>query len=94
MHQAMRYGENPHQSAALYRAYEPGRPARGLLGATQLAGKELSYNNILDADAAWTAACDFLGWELPTCVIVKHNIPCGIALGDGPGDGLPARLCL
>jgi len=84
LHQPMRYGENPHQSAALYRAYEPGRPARGVLGATQLAGKELSYNNILDADAAWTAACDFLGWERPTCVIVKHNIPCGIALGDDP----------
>lgn len=84
LHQPMRYGENPHQSAALYRAYEPGRPARGLLGATQLAGKELSYNNILDADAAWTAACDFLSWERPACVIVKHNIPCGIALGDDP----------
>lgn len=84
MHQAMRYGENPHQSAALYRAYEPGRPARGLLGATQLAGKELSYNNILDADAAWTAACDFLGWGQSGCVIVKHNIPCGIALGADP----------
>ncbi|MCA1669789.1 MAG: bifunctional phosphoribosylaminoimidazolecarboxamide formyltransferase/IMP cyclohydrolase [Thermomicrobia bacterium] len=84
LHQPMRYGENPHQAAALYRAYEAGRPARGLLGATQLAGKELSYNNILDADAAWTAACDFLGWEQPACVIVKHNIPCGIALGDDP----------
>ncbi|MDQ6906977.1 MAG: bifunctional phosphoribosylaminoimidazolecarboxamide formyltransferase/IMP cyclohydrolase [Chloroflexota bacterium] len=84
LHQPMRYGENPHQAAALYRAYEPGRAARGLLGATQLAGKELSYNNILDADAAWSAACDFLGWEQPTCVIVKHNIPCGIALGDDP----------
>ncbi|MGI8689073.1 MAG: bifunctional phosphoribosylaminoimidazolecarboxamide formyltransferase/IMP cyclohydrolase [Thermomicrobiales bacterium] len=82
LHQPMRYGENPHQSAALYRAYEPGRPARGVLGATQLAGKELSYNNILDADAAWTAARDFLGWERPACVIVKHNNPCGIALGD------------
>ncbi len=84
LHQPMRYGENPHQAAALYRAYEPGRPRRGLLGATQLAGKELSYNNILDADAAWTAACDFLGWQQPACVIVKHNIPCGIALGDSP----------
>ncbi|MHB8645664.1 MAG: bifunctional phosphoribosylaminoimidazolecarboxamide formyltransferase/IMP cyclohydrolase [Thermomicrobiales bacterium] len=84
LHQRMRYGENPHQAAALYRTDEPGRPARGLLGATQVAGKELSYNNVLDADAAWTAACDFLGWERPACVIVKHNIPCGIALGDDP----------
>lgn len=86
MQQAMRYGENPHQAAALYRAYEPGRQARGLLGATQLAGKELSYNNILDADAAWTAACDFLGWAQPACVIVKHNIPCGIALGEDAAE--------
>jgi phosphoribosylaminoimidazolecarboxamide formyltransferase / IMP cyclohydrolase len=84
MQQAMRYGENPHQAAALYRAYEPGKSARGLLGATQLAGKELSYNNILDADAAWTAVCDFLGWQQPACVIVKHNIPCGIALDADP----------
>jgi phosphoribosylaminoimidazolecarboxamide formyltransferase/IMP cyclohydrolase len=86
MQQTMRYGENPHQSAALYRAYEPGSPARGLLGATQLAGKELSYNNILDADAAWSAAGDFLGWDRPVCVIVKHNIPCGIALGADPEE--------
>ena len=82
LHQVMRYGENPHQAAALYRAYEPGRPAAGLLGAEQLAGKELSYNNILDADAAWAAASDFAGWDKPVCVVVKHNTPCGIALGD------------
>lgn len=82
LHQPMRYGENPHQSAALYRAYEPSRAPRGLLGATQLAGKELSYNNILDADGAWAAASDFLGWGRPACVIVKHNIPCGIAVAD------------
>jgi phosphoribosylaminoimidazolecarboxamide formyltransferase/IMP cyclohydrolase len=84
LHQPMRYGENPHQAAALYRSYTPGVPPRGLLGAEQLAGKELSYNNILDADAAWAAACDFAGWRQPVCVIVKHNIPCGIALGDDP----------
>ena len=82
LHQPMRYGENPHQAAALYRAATPGVPPRGLLGARQRAGKDLSYNNILDADAAWTAACDFAGWDRPACVIVKHNIPCGIALGD------------
>jgi phosphoribosylaminoimidazolecarboxamide formyltransferase/IMP cyclohydrolase len=82
LHQPMRYGENPHQAAALYRAYTPGVPPRGLLGARQLAGRELSYNNILDADAAWAAACDFAGWQQPVCVIVKHNIPCGIALGN------------
>jgi phosphoribosylaminoimidazolecarboxamide formyltransferase/IMP cyclohydrolase len=81
LHQPMRYGENPHQAAALYRSHTPGVPPRGLLGAKQLAGKELSYNNILDADAAWMAACDFAPWEQPVCVIVKHNIPCGLALG-------------
>ncbi len=78
--QPMRYGENPHQRAALYRTVQSGEPSRGLPGATQLAGKELSYNNILDADAAWAAACDFMGWRQPACVIVKHNIPCGVAL--------------
>jgi len=84
--QPMRYGENPHQRAALYRTAVPGEPPCGVLGATQLAGKELSYNNILDADAAWAAACDFTGWQQPACVIVKHNIPCGIALGSDAAD--------
>ncbi len=88
--QAMRYGENPHQAAALYRVAQPGQSVRGLLGATQLAGKELSYNNILDADAAWATACDFAdfgGRERAACAIVKHNLPCGVALG---GDAAEA----
>jgi phosphoribosylaminoimidazolecarboxamide formyltransferase/IMP cyclohydrolase len=73
--QPLRYGENPHQEAAFYR--DP-RPAPGSLGAyRQLQGKELSYNNIADADAAWECVKSFAG---PACVIVKHANPCGAAL--------------
>ncbi|WP_373981247.1 bifunctional phosphoribosylaminoimidazolecarboxamide formyltransferase/IMP cyclohydrolase [Achromobacter sp. JD417] len=73
--QALRYGENPHQSAAFY--VDAQRPA-GLLGNyRQLQGKELSYNNIADADAAWECARSF---EAPACVIVKHANPCGVAV--------------
>ncbi len=73
--EVLRYGENPHQRAALYR--RPGAPA-GLAGATQLHGKAMSYNNYVDAAAAWRAAFDFV----PPCVaIIKHSNPCGIALG-------------
>jgi phosphoribosylaminoimidazolecarboxamide formyltransferase/IMP cyclohydrolase len=75
--QDMRYGENPHQAAAFYRE---GRPAAGLLaGWTQAQGKELSYNNIADADAAWECVRTF---DAPACVIVKHANPCGVAVGD------------
>ena len=75
--QDMRYGENPHQAAAFYRE---GRPAAGLLaGWTQAQGKELSYNNIADADAAWECVKSF---DAPACVIVKHANPCGVAVGD------------
>jgi phosphoribosylaminoimidazolecarboxamide formyltransferase / IMP cyclohydrolase len=74
--QDMRYGENPHQAAAFYREV---RPAAGLLaGWTQAQGKELSYNNIADADAAWECVRTF---EAPCCVIVKHANPCGVAVG-------------
>ncbi len=70
---ALRYGENPHQRAALYTAGGP----PGLAGAQQLHGKEMSYNNYLDADAAWRAAND----HAAACVaIIKHANPCGIAL--------------
>jgi phosphoribosylaminoimidazolecarboxamide formyltransferase/IMP cyclohydrolase len=76
----LRYGENPHQLAALYRSDDPREQQReGVVSATQLHGKALSYVNILDADAAWTAACDF---DEPTVVIVKHMTPCGIASRD------------
>jgi len=74
--QALRYGENPHQSAAFYR---DAKPADGTLsGWTQLQGKELSYNNIADSDAAWECVKTF---DLPACVIVKHANPCGVAIG-------------
>jgi len=75
--QAMRYGENPHQQAAFY--LEPNPPAGCVASAKQLQGKELSYNNIADADAALECVKSFT--ELPTCVIVKHANPCGIAQG-------------
>src|SRR5690625_2736210 len=75
--QSLRYGENPHQEAAFYRDSQP--IAAGLLGRyQQLQGKELSYNNIADADAAWECVRSF---TQPACVIVKHANPCGVALG-------------
>jgi phosphoribosylaminoimidazolecarboxamide formyltransferase/IMP cyclohydrolase len=75
--QAMRYGENPHQSAAFYRDE---RPVEGSLASyRQLQGKALSYNNVADADAAWEAVKSFAE---PACVIVKHANPCGAAIGE------------
>ncbi len=67
----LRYGENPHQSAALY-----GVHGKGIAGARQLQGKELSYNNLVDLDAAWQLACEFPG---PAVAIIKHTNPCGCA---------------
>jgi phosphoribosylaminoimidazolecarboxamide formyltransferase/IMP cyclohydrolase len=72
--QAMRYGENPHQAAALY--IPAGYPAAGLAGAKQLQGKELSYNNLVDLDSAWALAKEF---HRPAVAIIKHNNPCGAA---------------
>jgi phosphoribosylaminoimidazolecarboxamide formyltransferase/IMP cyclohydrolase len=74
--QDLRYGENPHQAAAFYRDLHPAPGS--LVAARQLQGKELSYNNIADADAAWECVKSF---EPPACVIVKHANPCGVALG-------------
>ena len=74
----LRYGENPHQSAALYRHWRP-----GLAGAEQLHGKEMSYNNYVDIDAAWRAVTDFAD---PAAAIIKHANPCGIATVPGGGD--------
>lgn len=73
--QDMRYGENPHQQAAFYR--DLSRLAGGIADYTQLQGKELSYNNIGDADAAWELVKTF---DQPACVIVKHANPCGVAI--------------
>jgi phosphoribosylaminoimidazolecarboxamide formyltransferase/IMP cyclohydrolase len=80
--QEMRYGENPHQRAAFYRDPQP--PAGCLARYEQLQGKELSYNNITDADAAWECVKTF---GEPACVIIKHANPCGVA--EGP-DALTA----
>ena len=86
--QDMRYGENPHQSAAFYR---DAQAARGLLsGWTQLQGKELSYNNIADADAAWECVKTFT--DSPACVIVKHANPCGVAVGASVGEAYAKAL--
>ncbi|MCK9512796.1 MAG: bifunctional phosphoribosylaminoimidazolecarboxamide formyltransferase/IMP cyclohydrolase [Pigmentiphaga sp.] len=74
--QIMRYGENPHQTAAFYT--DAGAASGLLANYRQLQGKELSYNNIADADAAWECVRTFDG---PACVIVKHANPCGVALG-------------
>ena len=74
--QDLRYGENSHQSAALYRDLFPAPGS--LVTAKQLQGKELSYNNIADADAAWECVKTF---DTPACVIVKHANPCGVAIG-------------
>ncbi|MFB7800541.1 bifunctional phosphoribosylaminoimidazolecarboxamide formyltransferase/IMP cyclohydrolase [Isoptericola sp. NPDC056134] len=72
----LRYGENPHQKAALYTRTDGGT---GLAQATQLHGKAMSYNNYVDADAAWRAAHDHEG---PAVAVIKHANPCGIAVGD------------
>jgi phosphoribosylaminoimidazolecarboxamide formyltransferase / IMP cyclohydrolase len=73
--QDLRYGENPHQSAAYYRDLHPAPGS--LVTAMQLQGKELSFNNIADADAAWECVKSF---DTPACVIVKHANPCGVAV--------------
>lgn len=70
----LRYGENPHQSAALY-----GTPGSGIAGAMQLQGKELSYNNLVDLDAAWNLVREF---DRPASAIIKHTNPCGCAEQD------------
>jgi len=85
--QELRYGENPHQAAAFYRdeTLLPGGVATG----RQLQGKELSYNNIADADAAWECVKTFAE---PACVIVKHANPCGVAVAANPLDAYRGAL--
>ena len=79
--QEMRYGENPHQSAAFYKDIYP--VAGALANYKQLQGKELSYNNIADADSAWECVKSFTGnaGGAAACVIIKHANPCGVAVG-------------
>ena len=74
--QDLRYGENPHQSSAFYHDAQP--LAGGLASYRQVQGKDLSYNNIADADAAWECVKQF---DEPACVIIKHANPCGVAIG-------------
>ncbi|WP_151449054.1 bifunctional phosphoribosylaminoimidazolecarboxamide formyltransferase/IMP cyclohydrolase [Lacisediminimonas profundi] len=85
--QEMRYGENPHQSAAFYR--DPNAGAGALANYRQLQGKELSYNNIADSDAAWECVKTF---EQPACVIVKHANPCGVAVAADPAGAYAKAL--
>lgn len=83
--QALRYGENPHQRAALY----ADGSGRGIAGATQLQGKELSFNNLVDLDACWELAQEF---EEPAAIIVKHTNPCGAATGASVLDAYQKAL--
>src|ERR1700726_1000251 len=79
--QALRYGENPHQTAAFYRTPDK---RLGVSTARQLQGKELSYNNINDTDAAYECVAEFDPKRTAACVIVKHANPCGVAEGESP----------
>lgn len=81
----LRYGENPHQGAE----YRSAIADTGPLGGRLLQGKELSYNNILDLDAALRSAASF---DRPACAIVKHLSPCGVALGEGPAEAFAKAL--
>ena len=80
--QSLRYGENPHQTAAFYR---PAEGALGLSAATQLHGPELSYNNLLDWSAALSLLLEF---DDPAAVVIKHTNPCGVALGQSAGEAI------
>ncbi|MGF7160750.1 phosphoribosylaminoimidazolecarboxamide formyltransferase/IMP cyclohydrolase [Rhodoligotrophos appendicifer] len=86
--QTLRYGENPHQSAAFYKTLEQ-RP--GVASAKQVQGKELSYNNINDTDAAFECVAE-LGTDRPAVVIVKHANPCGVAMGDRLSEAFERAL--
>ncbi len=84
----MRYGENPHQAAAFYAG---GDKRFGVATAEQVQGKELSYNNIADTDAAFELVAEF-GTERPACAIIKHANPCGVALGSSLADAYSRAL--
>ncbi len=88
LRQRLRYGENPHQAAAFFGV--EGGPAWGLAAATQLAGKELSYNNLLDADAVLALVAEHA--DRPFAAIVKHTNPCGAAFADNLEDAYAAAL--
>ena len=81
----LRYGENPHQVASLYKSQLGG----GLANAAILSGKEMSFNNYVDADAAWQLVCDF---KENACAIIKHTNPAGVGLGETPADAYRKAL--
>lgn len=87
--EALRYGENPHQNAAFYRTPEQ---RFGVSTARQLQGKQLSYNNINDTDAAYECVAEFDAKRTPACVIVKHANPCGVAEGKDIADAYRKAL--
>ena len=89
LRQSLRYGENPHQQAAFY-ADGSSRP--GVASITQLQGKELSYNNINDTDAAYELVAEFAPADGPACAIIKHANPCGVALGKSLKEAYLAAL--
>src|SRR5580692_6190620 len=91
LRQPLRYGENPHQQAAFY---VDGSTRPGVASARQLQGKELSYNNINDTDAAYELVAEFDPKIAPACAIIKHANPCGVALGSSLKDAyLKALAC-
>jgi phosphoribosylaminoimidazolecarboxamide formyltransferase / IMP cyclohydrolase len=81
----LRYGENPHQKAALYQT----STGAGIAGADVLSGKEMSFNNYVDAEAAWQLVCDF---EQTACAIIKHTNPAGVGLGETPAEAYQKAL--
>ena len=87
----LRYGENPHQAAALYELSARGGEnlPQGVAAAEQLGGKEMSFNNYVDADAAWQLVCDF---DETACAIIKHTNPAGAAIGDTTEDAYRRAL--
>lgn len=85
----LRYGENPHQLAALYEVTTGGAASEGIALAELLSGKEMSFNNYIDADAAWQLVCDF---DTLACAIIKHTNPAGTALGKSAEDAYRKAL--
>ncbi len=94
LRQPLRYGENPHQKAAFYVSPSRGAPRPGVATATQVQGKELSYNNLNDTDAAYELVAEFDPALSPAVAIIKHANPCGVALGASLAEAYrKALLC-
>src|SRR5208337_4851376 len=89
LRQKLRYGENPHQTAAFYTTSEK---RFGVSTAEQLQGRELSYNNINDTDAAYELVAEFDPKNSAACAIIKHANPCGVALGATPVEAYRKAL--